>query len=125
MELISLSCVFTTVDIQSTANYYEQKLGFKQVKYLNCSEPHICLYRDNVEIILTISDKMIIPNHLMYGYGYDVYFYTDKQKELADEFLNNGVKFVKELSNTDYNNKEFVIEDLDGRWLGFGLKLQT
>ena len=23
---------------------------------------------------------------------------------------------------TDYKNKEFVIEDLDGRWIAFGLK---
>lgn len=26
------------------------------------------------------------------------------------------------LGVTDYQNKEFVIEDIDGRWLAFGLK---
>lgn len=24
--------------------------------------------------------------------------------------------------HTDYNNKEFVIEDVDGRWIAFGIK---
>lgn len=31
---------------------------------------------------------------------------------------------VKSLNMTDYNNKEFVIEDIDGRWLAFGLKIK-
>ena len=34
------------------------------------------------------------------------------------------VKFIKRLNVTDYQNKEFVIEDIDGRWLAFGLKLK-
>ena len=36
-----------------------------------------------------------------------------------------GLEVVKRLSVTDYNNKELVLEDIDGRWLGFGVKLDT
>lgn len=45
--------VFPTPDINRTAEYYEKVLGFDAVKYLDASEPHICLYRDFTEIILT------------------------------------------------------------------------
>jgi catechol 2,3-dioxygenase-like lactoylglutathione lyase family enzyme len=46
-------CIFPTPDIIKTADFYEQQMGFKAVKYLEAKEPHICLYRDSTEIILT------------------------------------------------------------------------
>ncbi|WP_342707227.1 hypothetical protein [Fontibacillus panacisegetis] len=33
-----------------------------------------------------------------------------------------GVKIVRSLSTTDYNNKEFVFEDIDRRWIAVGKK---
>ena len=50
--------------------------------------------------------------------------YTDDQEILEKEFLTKGVKIVKPLNVTDYKNKEFVIEDIDGRWIAFGLKIK-
>ena len=44
---------------------------------------------------------------------------------MQKEFDSKGLKIVKRLSVTDYNNKELVLEDVDGRWLGFGVKLDT
>ncbi len=32
------------------------------------------------------------------------------------------VKTVQYLHKTDYHNQEFVIEDIDGRWIYFGIK---
>lgn len=122
--LIGLSCVFPSNDIVETANYYENKMGFIQVKYLNSKESHICLYRDSTEIILVQAlNKNYIPNHKLYGYGYDAYFYTRNQIALQEEFRSKKVKIVKEFSITDYNNEEFVVEDIGGRWIGFGLKV--
>ncbi len=98
-------------------------MGFKAVPYMESKEPHICLYRDSTEIILTNSNgKEVVPNRILYGYGYDAYFITDNQEELQEEYNNSGVKIVRSLSNTDYSNKEFVIEDIDGRWIAFGKK---
>lgn len=121
--LIGLSTIFPCDNIEKTANFYTEKLGFKAVKYLNASEPHICLYRDSIEIILikTLKGKFA-PNHKLYGYGYDAYFYTKNQETLEKEFKSNNIKFFKNLNITDYNNKEFVIEDCDGRYIAFGCK---
>ncbi len=47
--------VFTTPDIVKTAEYYSEKLGFRRIDYLEATQPHICLYRDGVEFILTQS----------------------------------------------------------------------
>jgi catechol 2,3-dioxygenase-like lactoylglutathione lyase family enzyme len=122
-KLTSVNCVFPTPNIDKTAKYYEEILGFTVVKYLDAQEPHICLYRDRTEIILTKSNgQEVIPNRKLYGYGYDAYFITDNQAELQKEFIGAGSKIAKPLSKTDYHNQEFVVEDIDGRWLGFGFK---
>lgn len=121
--LIESHCIFPTKDIIKTANFYEQKMGFKAVHYLKANEPHICLYRDTTEIILIKTNgQKVIPNRDLYGYGYDAYFITKNQEELQEEMISSGVKIVRSLNDTDYNNKEFVVEDIDRRWIAFGIK---
>lgn len=110
--------------MEKTGDFYEKKLGFKQVKYLGAAEKHICLYRDGIEIILTQANAKAVPNRKLYGYGYDAYIYTDSRESLQEEFIGRGVKIVRPLAMTDYQNKEFIIEDIDGRWIAFGLKVR-
>ena len=125
MSIRGLSCIFPTPDIKKTAEYYVSCLGFRAVEYLECREPHICLYRDCSEIILlNASTDSVIPNRVLYGYGYDAYLYTDKWEALEKEFTERNVKIIRPLGVTDYNNKELVVEDVDGRWLAFGLKIK-
>lgn len=122
MALLGSSCIFPSPDIKKTAGFYE-KLGFSAVEYLQCNEPHICLYCDKTEIILTQScrDK-IVPHHTLHGYGYDAYIYTDQQAEWQEKCKALGITVIKPLVLTDYSNREFVMEDIDGRWIAFGLK---
>lgn len=123
MELFASHCVFPVPDICKTAEYYRDMLGFRRVDYLNAQEKHICLYRDNVEFILTQSDgHEVIPNRVLYGYGGDAYVIVWEQQELQDEYEKKGVRIVQKLHKTDYHNQEFVIEDIDGRWIYFGIK---
>ena len=93
--LIGLSPIFPCNDIEETTDFYVNKLGFKAAKYLNVSEPHVCLYRDSIEIVLI---KALFggykPNHVLYGYGFDAYFYTETQEKLEQEFNENRVNFV-------------------------------
>jgi catechol 2,3-dioxygenase-like lactoylglutathione lyase family enzyme len=115
--------VFPTPDIERTSVYYETVMGFSAVKYLGAKEPHVCLYRDSTEIILTSANTgKVYPNRELYGYGYDAYFITDDQESLQNEFMEKGAKIVRPLQKTDYHNQEFVVEDIDGRWIGFGIK---
>lgn len=114
--------IFPTPDIHKTADYYTN-LGFRAVNYLDSEEPHICLYRDSIEIVLTKSKQdQYVPNRVIHGYGYDAYFVATEQKELEQELLQLGVKIVRPLATTDYNNNEFVFEDIDGRWIAVGNK---
>ena len=123
MELFASHCVFPTPDIRRTAEYYVEKLGFRRVDYLDAKEKHICLYRDGVEFILTQSDgREVVPNRELYGYGGDAYVIVRDQQALQDEYEAKGVKIVRKLHKTDYHNREFVVEDIDGRRIYFGIK---
>jgi catechol 2,3-dioxygenase-like lactoylglutathione lyase family enzyme len=123
IRLYSLLAIFPTPNIEATAKYYNEILGFRVVKYLDMKEPHICLYRDSTEIVLTqAATNKVFPNRELYGYGEDAYFITDNQEELQNEFIGKGAKIVRPLHTTDYNNLEFILEDIDGRWIAFGIK---
>lgn len=123
MELTGLSCIFPVPDIRKTARFYTDRLGFRAVEYVDCQEPHICLYRDKTEIILLKANTdRVFTNRELYGYGYDAYLYTSEMEELEKQLRRNRVKIARPLSMTDYKNREFVIEDIDGRWIAFGRK---
>ena len=123
MELTGLSCIFPVPDILKTARVYTDSLGFRAVGYVECEEPHICLYRDKTEIILLKANTdRVFTNRELYGYGYDAYLYTSEMEELEKQLRRNRVKIARPLSMTDYKNREFVIEDIDGRWIAFGRK---
>ena len=114
--------IFPSSDMNKTKEFYE-RIGFTSASYLDSEEPHICLYRDKIEIVLTKSNReYIVPNREIHGYGYDAYFITDKQEEMEKEIKELGVKIVRPLITTDYNNKEFVFEDIDRRWIAVGKK---
>ena len=67
MCIRGLSCIFPVPDIKKTAGFYVLELGFRAVEYLECKEPHICLYRDDLEIILLQANTdSIMPNRTLY-----------------------------------------------------------
>lgn len=114
---------FPTPDIEATAAYYRDVLGFRVVEHLDATEPHVCLYRDGVEIILTrAAGRGALPHRVLHGYGYDAYLITADQPRLLDEFVAAGARVARGLTTTDFDNTEFVIEDVDGRWIAFGIK---
>lgn len=82
-EYRRLSCTFPVPDIKKTARLYVSKLSFFAVDYLECKEPHICLYRDDIEIILLqVNTNEVLPNRTLYGYGCDAYLYEENQEAL-------------------------------------------
>lgn len=114
--------IFPTSNFEKTSEFYE-RIGFRAVNYFDAAEPHVCLYKDSIEIVLTKTEIEVVPNRIRYGYGYDAYFITYGQREIQQALMDLDVKIVRALSTTDYNNHEFVFEDVDGRWIAVGNKL--
>ncbi len=114
--------IFPSAAFLETKAFYE-KIGFRSVSYLESDQPHICLYKDTIEIILTKSKlERITPNRVAHGYGYDAYFISTDQASFYRDLTSKGVTIVKELNLTDYDNREFIFEDNEGRWIAVGCK---
>ncbi|WP_454190111.1 hypothetical protein [Paenibacillus sp. Marseille-Q7038] len=42
--------MFPSTDMDKTAAFYVS-IGFREVRYFDSEEPHICLYKDRLEIV--------------------------------------------------------------------------
>ncbi len=51
--------MFPSPAMEKTAAFY-QSIGFIAVPYLEAKEPHICLYKDRIEIVLTQSNQEFV-----------------------------------------------------------------
>ena len=119
-EFSASHCVFPTPDVYKTAAFYHDKLGFQRVDYMDSQDKHVSLCRGSVELILTPSNgQNVVPNHELYGSGADAYIVVKDPQALHDEYAAREVTFIRELHKTDSGKKEFVIEDIDGRWICF------
>lgn len=114
--------IFPSASIEATRSFYEG-IGFRAESHLDGARPHVCLYRDAIEIVLTRSAlERIVPNREAHGYGYDAYFISGDQEVLHEELRRKGAKIVREPDITDYSNREFVFEDNERRWIAVGRK---
>lgn len=117
--------IFPSASIEATRSFYEA-IGFRSESHLDSDQPHVCLYRDAIELVLTRSTRgEIVPNREAHGYGYDAYFIASELDSIHGELKRKGVKFVKELNLTDYANREFVFEDNERRWIAVGRKVDS
>ena len=119
----SIAPVFTCDDPLKTALFYETKLGFHAAHLDDESMPHIRLHRDNIEIILAKGkeDETVSRSSSLY----DLYIFVSEPMMLQMELQNAGVTVIKVLEDSDtvHTNREFVIEDIDGRRICFSQRI--
>lgn len=117
MRFTGASCILPVPRPEKTAAFYES-LGFQAREVRRGERRQIRLYRDQAELVLIQAGAVTaMPNRVLYGGGCDVYLYTDDPAGLEKEFRRKGAKLVRTLADTQ--GREFVLEDVDGRWLAF------
>lgn len=107
--------VFACLDPLKTSLFYENKLGFKATHLDDEKMPHIRLVRDNIVIALVESPVRIAATAM-----YELIIYVTEPMLLYHELKAAGVKIIEELpeakaSEKADSNRQFVIEDCDGR----------
>jgi len=119
----SIAPVFACADPLKTALFYETKLGFHAAHLDDESMPHIRLCRDNIEIILVKEKEDATVSRA--SSHYDLYIFVSEPMMLQLELSGAGVKIVKALEESDtvHTNREFVIEDIDGRRICFSQRI--
>lgn len=125
VRLTNVCPVLISEDIKKTVDFYVEKLGFKYAKHYDKIENFATIYRDSIELIIVQAKfGKIDSNTKRHGSGYDIYINPDIIEGvdlLYQEFAAKGVKIAAEPRRTDYGAYEFVVEDIDGRFIGIGL----
>jgi hypothetical protein len=115
--------VFFTLDIPATVAYYQSKLGFECLGMWQDPPEYAIIARDQGAIHFRCAEPPTpnpdqYPDELL-----DAYLVIEDADSLYAEYANRGVEFTRELANTPWNSREFVVKDCDGRLLAFGTNL--
>src|SRR5215467_3511429 len=115
---------FFTTDIPRTLAYYKEKLGFECMSTWQDPPVYAIVARDGQAIHFRCAEPPTAnpdkyPDELL-----DAYLLIEDADALYAEYAARGVEFARELGNTPWNSREFVVKDCDGRLLAFGMSLQ-
>ena len=114
---------FFTTDIPATLAYYKDKLGFECSGTWQDPPVYAIVTRDRHAIHFRCAQPPI-PNPDKYDDELlDAYLAVEDADALYAEYAANGVEFARELGNTPWQSREFVVKDCDGRLLAFGAGL--
>ena len=123
-KLTSSAIVFVCPDVEKTALFYRDQVGFRMVAHFDLAEKFAALYRGGIEII-AVQAKFgsIQSNRERYGAGYDAYLVPENADVVFDfyhELVAARVEIDQEPFRTSYGSNEFSFRDCDGRIIGVG-----
>ena len=113
--------VFVSPDVEKTVAYYQDIFGFKAVTHYEHEDKFAALYRDRVEIIAVQAKRgEVTSNTARYGAGYDAYLAPEDAAGvdiLYEELKQKGAEIITEPKVTPYGCYEFVIKDIDAKFI--------
>lgn len=111
---------FLTPDIPATLAYYENKLGFRCLGTWQDPPVYAIVARDEQAIHFRCAEPCLVNPDKYSEELLDAYIVMDGVDALHAEYAARGVEFTRELANTPWQMREFVVKDCDGRLLAFG-----
>ncbi|HQY19431.1 MAG TPA: VOC family protein [Ignavibacteria bacterium] len=124
-KLTGTSSILLVSDIDKSAEWYREKLGFDFQNFYGDPHEFCVMNRDNIYLMISQSHKTedIKPNWKSKDKTSNVYFWVNDAEKIYREFIVRGAKIDYSLYVTDYNIKEFGVSDPDGYDISFGEKL--
>jgi len=114
---------FFTMDIPGTLAYYRDKLGFQCLSTWMDPPVYAIVARDEQAIHFRCAEPPTANPDKYADELLDAYLAVEDPDALYAEYAARGVEFTRELGNTPWHSREFVVKDCDGRLLAFGANL--
>ncbi len=112
---------FIVSDVEKTAEFYRDALGFQITDYFLNPPVHAIVTRGQSQVFLGKANGPIgISNRFLKPVGIDAYFRVSGVELLMEQFQQKRVKIIEGLVLRDYGITELVIEDCNGFVLVFG-----
>jgi uncharacterized glyoxalase superfamily protein PhnB len=115
--------MFFTLDMPRTLAYYEAKLGFKCLGTWQDPPVYAIVARENQAIHFRCAEPPTANPEKYSDELLDAYVNIEDADALCAEYEGRGVEFARELGDTPWESREFVVKDCDGRLLAFGANL--
>lgn len=114
---------FFTLDIPGTLAFYKQKLGFECIGTWLDPPTYAIVARDQQRIHFRCAEPPTANPDKYSDELLDAYLHVENADALYAEYAARGVEFTRELGDTPWHSREFVVKDCDGRLLAFGASL--
>jgi uncharacterized glyoxalase superfamily protein PhnB len=114
---------FFSVDIPGTLAYYKEKLGFECLGTWQDPPVYAIIARNDGAIHFRCAEPPAANPEKYADELLDAYLRVEDVDALYAEYAAKGVEFTRELANTPWHTREFVVKDCDGRLLAFGSDL--
>jgi len=111
---------FFTMDIPGTLEYYKDKLGFECLGTWQDPPVYAIVMRDGHRIHFRCADPPTANPDKYADELLDAYMFVEDADALYAEYSGKGVEFTRELGDTPWQSREFVVKDCGGRLLAFG-----
>ena len=119
MSIKKITPQIRTTDMKSTVSFYTEKLGF--TVDFNFEDFYVGIRTGDQTIHLKLVDETdpSIP-YVDEGGHLHLYLETDDVAAFAERLKENGVALVKDVHETEWNTREFILHDDQGHTLYFG-----
>ena len=114
---------FFTTNIPRALAYYQEKLGFQCLGTWQEPPVYAIVARDQQAIHFRCAEPPTANPGKYADELLDAYILVDDADSLYAEYAARGVEFTRELGDTPWHSREFVVKDCDGRLLAFGANL--
>jgi len=111
---------FFTTDVAATLAYYSDTLGFECVGTWSDPPVYAIVARDGHRIHFRLVDALTPQPDKYADELLDAYLLVENADALYAEYVERGVEFTRALGDTEWESREFVVKDCDGRLLAFG-----
>lgn len=123
-ERWGVSPFFIVDNVVKTANFYQDKLGFRYDRFWGEPECFCMVSRGGLVLMLSQLPKtgLMRPNHKAdpNNEAWDAYITVQDADALRAEFEGRGVRIVRDICDQPYMMRDFDIEDCNGYRLCFG-----
>lgn len=113
--LFGIAPQLVVTDVQRTAEYYRDNLGFNIIGLVADPPVYGMVERDGIQVHFAKSDSSQIKiNRDFRSISHDFIIWVPEIDAFYDELNTNRVKILEEIVQRPYGSREFVFEDCDG-----------
>lgn len=115
-RMIGIAPQLVVNDVRKTVAYYLDRLGFSLISLVGDPPVYGMVIRDGCQVHFIQSDKETVPLNREYrSISYDFIIWVPEIDLFYEELKARKVSLSEAIVLREYGNREFTIEDCDGR----------